>query len=449
MKPSTVGVLVVTCSMCLLGWYPLSAQPARWVWAQSAPPTPPAICMGVTSANATSRQLLFQRADQSLWLAPFPPAASPTLTQQCQWQLTEALTGINNIVTWSLSPDQQWLAYVQLKGWRTPDAEDRGVAYLLNVRSGATQRLFTALLPAADDWKTDNWDLDRSLFESKPLWSQDSQQLILVAAPTGQSTLYRYEIATAKLTSLAQSTQNIAWPQWSPDERYLLYNEIAGFGVGAGPTGGALWVVAADGVTPARRLSQTDEYEEVRSVWLDDTHIRTYKRSFARGNWDWSTVDVVSGKRQVSLLTEPALPPCWSYQAESNQLTVQLQPPPDPLLTCNTTWSPNGRFAAVVLDSNRNHSSQLLLLDLTNGSMAKLAKAAFPDLAAFDLAWSPSGDLLLWTAPTTASLAQRDEANLAYALWGVDVNQKQPFVITTPVDWPAQWEWLAALPQSE
>ena len=388
--------------------------------------------------------------DQSLWLVTLPVGTTPTRDQLCQRQLTESLIGVNDIVSWSLSPDQQWLAYVQLKGWRTESPADQGTARLLHLTTGETRLLFNALLPVNYVWTDEPWDLDRALFESRPLWSPDSQQLILVAAPTGQSTLYRYDLSTAKPAVLARSPQNIAWPQWSPDAKYLLYNKIDAFGTGAGPTGGALWVVRADGTKPAQRLSQTDEFAEFVTQWLDNTHVRTHKEQFARGSWDWSTVDVATGKRLPALVTDPTSPPCWIYSPARNELTVKLQPQAAESLACNTTLGPTGRYAAVTLDSTTQHSGQLLLLDLATGTVTQLATAPFPNLAAFDVSWSPGGDLLLWTAPTAASIAQHDESGPIYALWAADVVQKQAFVITDAVNsGPAQWVWLAASPHVE
>lgn len=391
MKTITFLILLLTTAILLL-----SNRRAATTQAPRQPvetPTPIITSLADTctpshNGEGKVRPLLYQRADQSLWLAYVVLGTDLITTLACQRRLTASLSGTTDTVVWSLSPDQQWLAYVELKELRTKEPVQAS-AHLLHLATAASQVLFTALLPADYDWQVGTRDLDRSLYESKPLWSKDSTQLILVAAPTGRSSLYRYDITTSKLTNLAQSKQNIAWPRWSPDERYLLYNEIEGFGVGAGPVGGALWVVSADGTKPTRSLSQTDEFYEVTAGWLDQTHVRTRKTQFARGDWDWSIVDIENGERLPSISTEVALPPCWNYQPETNELAVKLQPGQTDYRSCNAAMGPTSHYATALIEDAQQQKSRLLLLDLRAGTVTTLIEAPSLHLVAYDIVWSP------------------------------------------------------------
>ncbi len=77
--------------------------------------------------------LLFQSADQSLWLVSLNGGAGR--------QLTASLSPADDVVTWSLSPDQQWLAYIQVKSWRKGTFADRRTVWLLNVWTGEKRAL--------------------------------------------------------------------------------------------------------------------------------------------------------------------------------------------------------------------------------------------------------------------------------------------------------------------
>ena len=92
-------------------------------------------CADIATGGTRPTQLLFQRADHSLWLAPLDQKLNPSLIDVCRRQLTESLRPDDDVVKWSLSPDQQWLAYVQVRGWRKTN-EDRGKARLLNLWTG-------------------------------------------------------------------------------------------------------------------------------------------------------------------------------------------------------------------------------------------------------------------------------------------------------------------------
>ncbi|MBX3015324.1 MAG: hypothetical protein KF832_27640 [Caldilineaceae bacterium] len=315
---------------------------------------------------------------------------------------------------------------------------------LLNLWTGEKRVVFDALLPEQYNWMEDTWDLDRALFESEPLWSEDSQRVILVSGHTGQIGLYRYDLPTRELTLLAQGPHHLAWPQWSPDEQYLLYHDISAFGTGAGPTGGALWAVRSDGTGSPRRLSQTDDHYEQISGWIDERHVATYKIAFARPLWDLSSVDLQTGDRTPTFIQDPATRPCWRYDPKTAELTMKLQRQTNIGIYCNAILSPDGRFAAVDYDGSIEQSNnKFLLLDLQTGTVTTLDEKESIHWAVFDQAWSPTGDLLLWVTPLGKSTAS---GNDHYGLWGVRVKEKRPFLIAEQIKLGEKWAWITHHP---
>lgn len=378
-----------------------------------------ATCTSSATGVRQATRLLIQRTDYSLWLFPIDGGAGQ--------QLTPALTPGDDVVTWSLSPDQQWLAYIQARNWRKEGA-DRGQAFLLNIATGEKRVLLDAMLPQYYDWGVGPWDADRAIIEGKPVWSKDSQRFTLISDQTGGVGLYVYTLRTHDLRLLTQGQRNIAWPQWSPDEQYILYNDVDAFGTGAGPNGGALWVVPSIGPSRARRLSQTDEHLERISGWQDQTHVLTYKTSFTRGNWDESVVDLQNGER-TAVPAQPASPVhCWRYTAETNQLTWRQ---PTTFNGCNTVLAPQGHWAYALVSPTMNED-QLYLIQRASVARTLLAETKWPPQTILDPLWSPDGHYLTWL-----TLNAHSTPSAAYTLWAVQVEKQQPFRVAERV---AFWE---------
>ena len=72
-------------------------------------------------------------------------------------------------------------------------------------------------------------------------WSPDGASLVFDAARGGQSRLYRYDLATGRVSDITPPGVQAQWPAWSPDGR-----EIAFFSPQSGQDG-RLWVIQATG----------------------------------------------------------------------------------------------------------------------------------------------------------------------------------------------------------
>lgn len=393
------------------------------------------LATGTSASTSVSRplRLLVQHADQSLWLYPLDGGAGR--------QLTPSLTPSADVVIWSLSPDQQWLAYIQMKNWRKADA-DRGKALLLNVVTGEKRVLLDAMLPAHYNAQIAPSDNDRAIIEGTPVWSKDSQRFTLISDHTGIVSLYVYNLRTANLRLLTQGQHNIAWPQWSPDEQYILYNEIEAFGTGAGPNGGALWVAPSIGPDVARRLSPGDQAFEKVTRWLDNTHLLTHISSFDQRRWEDNIVDLTTGKHTPFTAEAKQPSSCLHFASENKQIDLQPAPSEGAWLFCNVVMAPQGPWAYALLDGTTAQPSQFYLVNINSKEKRLLTEKPSPNPAAFDMDWSPDGQFLIWFYPDTFVPAGDWQEIGSYALWAVQIKQKQPFLLANQVALWGKHRWL-------
>lgn len=398
-----------------------------------------ASCIPVPDPTSLSpiTQILIQRDDQSIWILP--------LNGDRGKQLTPSLPSGNNTVIGSLSPDQQWLAYVQLRDWRGQNA-DTGKALLLNIKSGQSRILLNQLLPSGFNWLQEHpmSDKDRAVIESQPVWSKDSQRFTLVSAHEGMVGLYLYDLSTDKMRRLASGQTNIAWPQWSPDEIYILYNEIEAFGTGAGANGGALWIVRSDIPDLPRRLSNNDDHFEAIDRWQDNTHVLTYNSSLM-GRTNDNVVDIQTGQHVPLSAPTQSEEECLHYTLESNQLSQQPFANQVASLVCNAGFAPQGHWAYSLVDNNAAQTSQLYLIDTESMERILLAQTQSPNAAAFSVQWSPDGQYLSWLSPEAQSTSAQLSDIPKYDLWIMGMNQKAPVLLAQDVSFFSKRYWLSGL----
>ena len=187
------------------------------------------------------------------------------------------------------------LAFDRFVDWRKDDAH--GSLELLYLGTKQRKVVLDHLLPKGVSWKELPDDADRAaLIENKPVWNHAGTAFAFLSAHEGKANLYLYDMKSGKFRLLAAPPHNAAWPRWSPDDQWVLYNDIEAFGTGAGPTGGALWAVKADGRSKPRRLSPDDKHFEPVFAWLNDREILTAHVSLM-GVSHPSVLNIVTGKR--------------------------------------------------------------------------------------------------------------------------------------------------------
>ncbi len=79
-------------------------------------------------------------------------------------------------------------------------------------------------------------------------WSPDGRYLAFIAAIDGPSSdLYSYDTQTGQIHRLTDGLNQAATLSWSPDNKWIVHQEVESFGTGAGWNVKALWAAAPDG----------------------------------------------------------------------------------------------------------------------------------------------------------------------------------------------------------
>ena len=385
--------------------------------------------MEVRHAPIGDIQLLFRRANNSLWAV--------SLDDKELWPLTEPLTGQMDAVLWSLSPDSRWVAVVQSVGCRTDEAE--GTLSLLDLTTGERHIVLDSLLPPDRGWKELPDDADRAaLWENVPAWSPDGTEIAFVSAHQGQADLYVYSLTGGEIRRLTDDELNAAWPTWAPDGKRLVYHGVRYFGTGAGPNDTGLWVVSSDAEGPPRRLSPDDRYEEIE-VWLDDEQALTLSRHTAIGYYDLTLVNVSTGGRTM-LFEDPVAHPAWSKKANLIAISSGQQPttglylmdPGDPEPTpvsegplWGAHWLPDENHLVYVKGSAGpldDREGTCYCYDLASGNSQQRPREWCRGQ------WSPDGHLLLVADEEGLDLVEVDtgtrcslfEGEARHASWSLD-----------------------------
>ncbi len=273
--------------------------------------------------------VLVGRMDGSVWRVPLgdgeptqvlPPVADPQ----------------RDGYRWALSPDRHWLAYVAFRQWREKDAE--GSLHLRSLEAGEDRVVVPHLLSADIPWQQMPVDADRAvLVENQPVWNHAGTAFLFLSGHEGRANVYVYDIQERKMRRLAAPPHNAAWPEWSPDDAWVLYHDVETFGTGAGPTGGALWALAADGSSSSHRLTPDDEHFEYIAAWANPKTVLTYYISL-RGPNHFSAVDVVTGKRVQADVGYSMCEPRRGVPVRSSSRPDRVTYLVDPLRACADRW---------------------------------------------------------------------------------------------------------------
>ena len=90
-------------------------------------------------------------------------------------------------------------------------------------------------------------------------WSPDGRYLAFIAAIDGPSSdVYSYDTQTGQIAQLTDGPNQAATLSWSPDNKWIVHQEVENFGTGAGWSVKALWAAAPDG-SQTRKLYDAPE----------------------------------------------------------------------------------------------------------------------------------------------------------------------------------------------
>jgi Tol biopolymer transport system component len=414
--------------------------------------------------------LIYERTDLSLWASALD-GADP-------WPLTGPLTDTTDAIHWAPPAGGRWLAYIPATEWRTD--HPAASLYVLDLESGAQKTALDALLL---------YDLHRSELppdadvavcrENAVVWHPDGTRLAFVSAHEGSADLHVYDRASDQVERLAGGVDNVFWPFWSPDGRFLLYHTAPRFGRrGSVPAGSAMWVVPARG-GPTRRLTTGDRVEAVLG-WMDGHHLVTLEQD-ASSFHDLALVDVTNGRRTL-LLEGSIMQAAWSASAHllavvpygNEQYTTGLwlvdPDNPEPILLdgehgllsprwspqeqyliygngercwlydprgrtihdrpntwCQGRWSPNDRYIAHVND-------RLDMIDVETEESQTIT--SYP---VHSTRWSPDGEWLVW-------LRLRESKEQRFDMLALRLGADEPIVVTADVNVEALWRlgWVQA-----
>ena len=270
-----------------------------------------------------------QRKDGSLWRVPLAGG-----------EITQVLPPVEDPrwdgILWALSPDRGWLAYVTFRQWRQEGAS--GSLHLRSLETGEDRVVMPRLLPEGRSWKQMPQDADRAvLVENRPVWNHAGTAFLFLSGHEGRANLYLYDVQTQAVRRLASPPHNAAWPEWSPDDAWVLYHDVEAFGTGAGPTGGALWRLPATGASAPRRLTPDDEHFEAVIAWAN-AHTALTSYISLTGPDHFAAVDVATGKRVQAHVAHPMCLPRRGVPVRSSSRPERVMYLADPLEGCGDRW---------------------------------------------------------------------------------------------------------------
>ncbi|NPA91779.1 MAG: hypothetical protein GXO55_10095 [Chloroflexi bacterium] len=282
-----------------------------------------------SEARGAGGFVLVGRTDGSVWQVPLtggeatqvlPPVADPQ----------------GDGYRWALSPDRRWLAYVVFRRWREEEAS--GSLHLRSLETGKDRVVVSHLLPEDTPWQQMPSDADRAvLVENWPVWDHGSTAFLFLSGHEGRANLYVYDVQGEEVVALASPPHNAAWPEWSPDDAWILYHDVEAFGTGAGPTGGALWGLPADRTSSPRRLTPDDDHFEFVTGWANPHTALTHYISLM-GPSHFAAVDVATGKRTPADVVSSMCQPRRGVPVRSSSRPDRVMYLVDPLNGCADRW---------------------------------------------------------------------------------------------------------------
>lgn len=304
----------------------------------------------------------------ALLLAPALPA------QQPRRMTFDDVMAMRNVADAQLSPDGKWVAYVVSRIDMKENATDADV-WLVSATGGEPVRLTTSR-------KSD----------ATPRWSPDGKRLAFISAREERPQLFVISPFGGEAERLTESKTAVRSFQWSPDGRSIAF-------------------VADQEPTPEEEKRQKDRDDAIvvdrdfrfARLWILDVDGRS-KRMLATGEGvvsdpQWSP----DGKRlaYVSTATPRAddgqLTDVFVIETDSGATPRKLVTNPGP--DNSPRWSPDGSTIALQQgDSGKVRQDRLTVVSAEGGTPRPVANGFTYNVA--QVAWSPDGRSLLFSAPT-------------------------------------------------
>jgi hypothetical protein len=196
--------------------------------------------------------------------------------------LSEAQPVVMHNLKDGIAPFSGLLAFISGDNPMTPDSEGSGplsLNLLFSYGGGVTSvtPLFSAELEQAIRSATATGDRNDAIEAAIAVidnsdmlkWSPDGRYLAFIAAIDGPSSdVYSYDRESGQINRLTDGLNQAARLFWSPDSQWIVHEEVASFGTGAGWSVIAVWAAAPDGSTTRKLYNAGDSGDEVFVDWV-------------------------------------------------------------------------------------------------------------------------------------------------------------------------------------
>lgn len=236
-------------------------------------------------------------------------------------------------------------------------------------------------------------------------WSPDGSRLALAAAPEGEGAgLYLFDLEHGSLQRLTSEAGYPAGLTWSPDGRWIVYQETAAFTATGERETAALWAVPSQGGEPRRLLPdrQGEPFETSLMGWTTAGELVT----LTRGAGDRvQVIDPASGTVNDLFAAGSGTVSSAALAPGADALALTFTDSPEVLLLTLST----GEERRVRVDGMEPGGRLAWLETLGRYSLSSPSGAALLD---------PRGDSLLYAGENTAPLPSPDGRYLAFASRG-------------------------------
>ena len=208
----------------------------------------------------------------------------------------------------TLSPDEKWVAFVQLKPKET-DTAQAGVSlegsahlYIMPVEGGTPKQL-----------------VQTEFFGLAPHWSPDSQKIAFANAKIGPSGSYNSQLCVVSIyggqVKTLPYTEQCMRPVWSPNGRMIAYLRLKGKHFGTDEMEGDLFVVPATG-GDSKQITNTPGME-IYFSWTPDGRQLTFHLAIQGAvNQEEVWVTSIDGG-EAKKLQKGYIPSSWSWDGKS------------------------------------------------------------------------------------------------------------------------------------
>jgi hypothetical protein len=188
-----------------------------------------------------------------------------------------------------------------------------------------------------------------------PVWSHDGAKLAFVGSHLGPTPdLYVYDVLTGEVMQLTSGPSHAVFPNWSPDDKYILHAGVGKlyFGYsGAGYSDWTYYAAAADGsgvLTVYDSAIEDRVYENVLG-WFSDREVIIDTGYWWCGRFDMRMVNIETGA-DISVWPDRYDHVAYDPVKSMGLVWVYSDPPPGP--ECGETLEP-GMFLVYVPHSGR------------------------------------------------------------------------------------------------